>query len=205
MKAGDVIGRLTLLEGIRIGTRAAWVCLCECGSKKEIRMDSLKSGATVSCGCFSAEATASRGTKHGLVGTAGYSSWAAMMNRCYRQSHDSFMYYGARGITVCDRWHDAALFIEDMGQPEKGNQIDRINTDGNYEPANCKWSSRRQNVNNRRNTLFLEVNGVIKTASEWSEITGVPLKKIHVRLFRGWTHERAIQSTNFKLKENQSG
>jgi len=88
---------------------------------------------------------------HGMYKSSTYSSWQCMKDRCYRRDNAAFKYYGARGITVCDRWKDSFInFLNDMGEAPKGLTIDRIESDGNYEPSNCKWSTKSEQSYNRR-------------------------------------------------------
>ena len=90
---------------------------------------------------------------HGMCHTSEYKVWKEMIQRCYNKKCTVYKYYGARGITVCDRWlHSFKNFHEDMGpKPFKGAQIDREDNDGNYEPDNCCWATRTQNNRNKRN------------------------------------------------------
>lgn len=192
MKAGDKHSRLTLLCKHSINGKTYWDVFCQCGVEKRVRADGIKSGAVKSCGCLSAEKTAERSRKHGATNIPGYNSWLAMMHRCYSPNVDSYKYYGAKGITVCDQWHDPAKFLLDMGPPTKGQQIDRINTSGNYEPSNCRWASPKENINNRSNTKRITAFGKTMSVSDWSAKTGIPTKTIHVRLCRSWSEERAI-------------
>lgn len=89
--------------------------------------------------------------KHGMSRTITYTTWTAMLSRCYDQRNASYSHYGARGITVCQQWHDFEKFHADMGpRPSKDHSIDRINSDGNYEPGNCRWATRAEQSANRR-------------------------------------------------------
>jgi hypothetical protein len=88
--------------------------------------------------------------KHGLGGTLAYNSWKKMMHRCYNQKSGDYRGYGARGIVVCERWHDTVNFVADMGMRAKGMSLERIDVDGNYEPGNCIWLPHNLQAKNRR-------------------------------------------------------
>lgn len=155
---GKQFGRLTVLE--RTGTtrqgNALWLCQCTCSGTTIVRGADLRNGHTISCGCFCVEQTSQANTKHGHSGKAGersseYTSWLSMRRRCEEVTHEHYKYYGGRGIIVCDRWKDFALFLTDMGnKPTEAHTIERKNTDGNYEPTNCIWATQQEQLDNRR-------------------------------------------------------
>jgi ribosomal protein L15 len=87
---------------------------------------------------------------HGHVGTQTHNSWRDMLARCYQPGNPSYSSYGGRGITVCDRWKQFEQFLADMGERPAGTTLDRINVDGMYEPANCRWATPKEQTANRR-------------------------------------------------------
>lgn len=159
--AGKRYGRLVaqIPVGSGWGRNIKWECLCDCGKTCEIVGVSLSNGTTKSCGCLSLDLTAAQGRRNATHGhtkgygtTPVYSSWNNMFARCYNPKNKDYYLYGGRGIRVCDRWNRFENFLEDMGPTwEKGLTIDRYpNNDGNYEPGNCRWATRLQQVQNRR-------------------------------------------------------
>ena len=87
------------------------------------------------------------GETHGYYGTTTYKSWDSMKARCRNKNNPK---YGGRGITFCKRWEKFENFLEDMGERPEGTSLDRIDTDGNYEPGNCRWATIEEQNRNRR-------------------------------------------------------
>ncbi len=153
---GRRFGRLVVLEftGRKTNGRVPiWQCKCDCGQIKDVESASLVRGNTSSCGCFNKDRVAETHRKHGQYTNPMYAVWTQMKARCMNPRHAGFKYYGGRGISVCQRWIDSfSAFLADMGERPDGLEIDRINNDGNYEPGNCRWATRAQQMmNTRRN------------------------------------------------------
>jgi hypothetical protein len=175
--------------------RLSWLCQCACGTKRVVRADVLTRGVGMSCGCLQREMTTKRLTRHGEAGNARkgvpasfeYKCWAGLRARCRSPRHAQYQDYGGRGISVCERWWESfANFLADMGRrPSPDLSIDRIDNDGNYEPANCRWATTTAQNGNRRGVLTpdqrRDVVGRIKageSARSLSRIFNVDAKTI---------------------------
>lgn len=135
------------------------LCVCECGQMKVVRNLNLLNGNTQSCGCLAKERASARVQrqsprfKHGQSSSITYTSWSGMFGRCYDPRNIAYSQYGGRGIKVCERWADPKTgyqnFLADMGErPSIRFSLDRIDGNGDYEPTNCRWTTRdRQNQN----------------------------------------------------------
>lgn len=115
-----------------------------------------------------------------------------MLRRCNDKKNFGYRWYGARGITVCDRWKIFENFLEDMGQRPPGKTLDRIDNDGPYSKENCRWATSYEQNNNSRNCRMITFNGVTKNATQWGKITGVEGRRISFRISVGWDVERAL-------------
>jgi len=148
---GQRFGRLTVREKTRIGVATAFVCRCDCGRQVAVRSQSLRKGETTSCGCVRAEKMRAKKTAHGLYRSPTYNSWRAMLARCADSKHRQFKDYGGRGITVCAAWQGSfEAFLSSMGERPPDTSLDRIDSNGHYEPGNCRWASRTEQNRNKR-------------------------------------------------------
>lgn len=156
---GEIYGLLTVLEEVApaqmTGRRARkFKCVCQCRNQVVVFLWDLRSGKTVSCGCYNSRKTSERNFKHGMCDTGTYRSWTSMLSRCESRKNKDFWRYGGRGVGVCSRWKESFKnFLEDMGECPLGLTLDRIDSDGNYEPDNCRWATRLVQSRNRRNVL----------------------------------------------------
>jgi hypothetical protein len=146
---GQKFGRLTAIRVVgRPKWRVyVWLCSCECGQVVEVRVSSLRRGASQSCGCLRNEVATKLHTKHGHAAgtlpngrTPTYSAWRDMKSRCTNLNIAAYQWYGGAGIKVCDRWLDSfEAFLEDMGEKPEGTTLSRFADTGDYEPGNCAW------------------------------------------------------------------
>ena len=121
--------------------------------------------------------------------------WCDMRARCSKPNHKSFKNYGGRGIHVCDRWSVFTTFKQDMGSRTLGGMLDRINNNAGYEPSNCRWATRKEQNSNRRNCIFVEVDGQVVTLKEACRRLGLTYRPVHKRIMaRGWSVARALST-----------
>ncbi len=176
-----------------------WECRCECGTHAAISTDSLRRGASKSCGCLKRELAKERLRKitltHGASKTSLYRVWRAMRHRCANPHNEKYPLYGGRGIRVCPEWEDFSVFARDMGErPSASHSLDRIDVNGNYEPSNVRWATQREQQNNRRDNRRFTVCGELLTSAEIGRRFKIDPNLLRQRIDRdGMSIDKAIK------------
>lgn len=173
---GKSINDLTAIKVSHIGknSRVFWDFKCACGNITKIDIYNFLNGHVKSCGCRLTKANQKRGT-HGATETTEYIAWLSMKPRCYNPKNNRYNRYGARGITVCERWLNSfENFIKDMGlKPSPQHSIERKDVNGNYEPGNCVWATAKEQARNRHNNLIVDTPWGRMCLVEASEHSGI--------------------------------
>lgn len=186
-----------------------WRCKCDCGNIHEVVSRSLVNGSSKSCGCLGHGKFRNKTTeKHGYSKERLYRVWGCMLNRCYDPNRSEYKNYGGRGIKVCNEWKNSyKAFREwaysngyDKSLSGRECSLDRVDSDGDYEPGNCRWISMSEQAWNKRDTVWLNYRGRSITFGEAEKIGGIAASTIRGRLKRGWTTERAIEQPVRKFK-----
>lgn len=130
---------------------------------------------------------------YGITHTSTYIVWSNMLKRCHDTTNKDYQWYGARGITVCDRWRESFVnFITDMGEAPSGLVLERKDNNASYCKDNCAWVTRSQNCRNRRSNHLIEFKGVTKTLTAWAEEYKMDSSTLRKRLKLGWTVDKAL-------------
>ena len=131
--------------------------------------------------------------------------WVHMLGRCYNPTSKSFKDYGARGITVCQRWRDSFWsYVADIGPcPGPGYELNRIDNNGPYAPDNCNWIEKKYQARNKRNSVWIEFRGERLPLVEWARRIGVKYDTLKARLLRGYPLEEIM--TNKVMPGYRSG
>lgn len=199
----DMVGRkygklVVLRENGRSHNRSVkWECICDCGKVVTVDGTSLRNGHTTSCGCNRYRKL----NKYSIIHKRLYQIWASMKDRCSNPNNSNYKWYGGKGISVCDEWKNNFEtfynwsiengYIEDA---ERGlYTIDRIDTEGDYAPSNCRWVDTKKQSRNKTNNHYLTYNGVTKTLTDWADEVGILATTIDSRIRKhGWSVEKAL-------------
>ncbi len=206
---GKRFGRLFVIarNGTAQSGHALWICKCECGNTRVISSNQLISG-TQSCGCLQREKAAEFAKNRtnivqqpkrdiGKGCRRLHQAYKDMNNRCYNPNNKNYKSYGKRGITVCDEWKKDFYTFRDWAISHgyaDDLTLDRKDVNGNYEPSNCRWTTVKEQNNNRRNNRIVTYNGETMTLHELSErYTNVPYRTLWARLNAGWSLADAVE------------
>jgi hypothetical protein len=198
--AGRRFGNLVAIRyipGTKSTRKAKWLCRCDCGQERENGTNDLLTGRIQSCGCTKHEKIGAKKRTHGHSVGAGVSRtfriWTNMKTRCFNPKGSSYAHYGARGITVCEEWRGSfEQFLADMGEAPARMSLDRIDTNGPYSKANCRWATQQQQMSNTRATRLIPCDGELMPMSEAARRKGIKPATVHARLKQGWSVERAL-------------
>lgn len=195
---GKKFERLTVISfvGRNIHKQRLYECLCACGNIVIVVSGSLTQGNTHSCGCFKLDRISEVKTIHGESHkTKEYEAWKGIIKRCYNTKTTQYKDYGGRGVTVCDRWrHSYENFLADMGRaPSSKHSLDRKENQGIYEPDNCRWATKIEQMNNTRRNIMIDFTGELKTLPDWCRLLGLNYNTVRRRVCNyGWAIEKSL-------------
>ena len=193
---GTKHGRLTILAITKKpNIKPQFHCFCECGNQKFIEIYNIT--RTHSCGCYGKDFQ-KRFITHGQSGNAqqrtpAYKAWVYMRDRCYNTKSWKYKYYGGKGVTISDEWQSFENFYRDMGQPQKGMTLDRMDVNGNYEKTNCRWATREQQAANKTSNYYLFLEGEKIHLSEAARKYSIKPQTLWARIKKyKFTHRQAV-------------
>jgi hypothetical protein len=175
-----------------------------CAEVRERVVSHVRTGYVKSCHCQNSARTTRHGQAVPGAESPAYSAWCAMKKRCLNPRHRNFRDYGGRGISVCERWLVFENFFADMGDRPAHTSLDRIDNNAGYCPENCRWTSIKEQNNNRRSNTILRFRGKALTISQWSRETGIKDCTISERLRRGWTVKMTLTTAVRKYGGHES-
>lgn len=189
------IGSLLFLNYVG---KSKWECICDCGHKFIINSQSIRKQNQRRCKyCFYKTKK-----KHGISCTPEFQAWQHIKERCYNKENRMYKNYGGRGIKMCDRWigdNGAYNFFIDLGKrPSSTHSIDRINVDGDYEPNNCRWATKHEQMRNRTNNVVIEYNNEKMILTDWAKRLKISRGCLISRLKDGWSIEEAFNTPTIK-------
>lgn len=190
---GKIFSHLTVIKyvGKNKHNWALWECLCYCGKTTIVYSHKLRNGATKSCGCLRVTQARDNFKTHGQSGTRFYKIWRKVHVRISNPRSIVYKYYGGRGIKVDKRWNSFENFYQDMFESysehvkdfsEKQTTLERIDNNGNYSKENCRWATRQEQMENRRNSIFFNFRGNRISLTKFCEINGLDYKLAHQRM-----------------------
>jgi hypothetical protein len=207
---GQVFGRWSVLsagEPDRSGS-IGWLCRCACGTERVVSSSRLRGGTSQSCGCLHRELSSAANRRHGHrrlgIRSPEYTVWYTLIQRCTNANRPEYPSYGGRGIIVCDRWRCSfENFLADMGPRPPRTSIDRIDNDGNYEPANCRWATFAEQIRKQKRII---IDVVAASQIRWLLLdSGLAYKQREVAAAFGvnvWVVQGIGSGRNWRLSEH---
>lgn len=198
IKIGEKYNGLTVVEEpYSTGKGRKVKCQCECGNIVDVGVWHLTSGNTKYCGCRLNTKDRKSNYKHGLCHSRLNNIWYKMKYRCENPNYKEYEYYGGRGIKVCDEWKNDFLSFYNWAINngyQDGLSIDRINTNGNYSPDNCKWATAEEQGNNKRNNINITINNKTQTLARWCKELNLKYSTVLRRIRNlNWSYEEALE------------
>lgn len=184
---GQRLGHWTVIgESHRSGKVVYWTCVCDCGNTSVVAGAELRNGHSSQCrSCGS--------SSHGCHSLPEYKIWMGINCRCHCKNASGYERYGDRGIGICEEWKSFEIFFRDMGpRPSPAHSIERIDNDGDYCKANCRWATRTEQMRNMSRNHLITYQGQTLCLQEWSDRLGINKATLRKRLDRGWSVERAL-------------
>jgi hypothetical protein len=178
----------------RSGKKSIWLCKCDCGNwSTSVPTWTLVSKTTTSCGCGSKEPLKLRVT-HNKSKTRAYNIWSGMLQRCNNPKASKYENYGGRGIKVCDRWYKFENFHLDMGNPLETQTLDRIDSDKDYSPDNCRWATYAEQNRNTKHNNNITIDGRTQCLTDWCKEYGIKITTVLGRIDRNWNIKDALET-----------
>ena len=200
-------GQLTVVEKVK-NRRSAWLCKCDCGNTVVLTTFYITKAGRKSCGCLNIQNRGNIGQRsktHGSTNTKLYKIWCGMKERCHNPNYEYYARYGGRGIKICEEWNNSFSAFQkwaydngyDPALSGRVQSIDRINTDGDYCPDNCKWSTQKEQVRNRSNSVNMIADGQIVNPYEFCEKHNITDRVfVYRRLKKGESAEKILHDWN---------
>lgn len=189
MKSKDLtnqkFGKLLVVEkACTKNGKVYWKCLCNCGKTTYATTSNLRCNKIKSCGCVKNEILVKRSTKHNQRNTKLYEVWKSIKQRCLNPNNKAFVNYGKRGILICEDWKNDFINFYNWSIKNgysEGLSIDRINVDGNYEPSNCRWTTRIVQANNTRTNRYITIDNETKSLADWCRHFNISYSLVYQR------------------------
>lgn len=192
--SGKTFGRLYVVGRDTAKTsRPYWLCRCECGAIVSVKGSSLSGGSTNSCGCL--RHTTIHGDSVGGKRTRLQGIYHTMISRCTNINFPGYNNYGGRGISVCQQWLNSYMAFKQWALSNgyaDDLSIDRIDTNGDYEPNNCRWSTKAEQNNNKRNHILITLDGRTQNAKQWANELGLCYSTVVSRYHKGLPAEEIL-------------